>query len=249
MKILFIEFFALKFLFYYMFPGSLNTTQTNLHSLFSTKPRVVRVPKSKPFSFRSIKNIFNWEVTEDYEPPPMDTNKKVLILDMDETLIHSSNFPPHPKVSYFVLSDKNMPESSFFVYKRPGLDNFLKFVQENFEVFIFTYGQKEYADPIIDKIFPSLDKDHRLYRDLCETSSGLVKKNLEMFKTSEKNIILVDDNEAEINFNPSNTIKIKRWKGIPDDTELIDWLPKVLRKCKDSEDVREIIAHEKKKSH
>lgn len=229
-----------------MFPGSLNTTQTHLHSLFSIKPHIKRAPKHKPFSMRSFKRIFNWEFTEDYEPPPIDQNKKVLILDMDETLIHSSSFPPHPKVSYFQISDKYQPENSFFVYKRPGLDDFIKFVRENFEVFIFTYGQKEYADPIIDKVFPSLDKDHRLYRDLCDTSSGSVKKDLQMFKTSEKNIILVDDNEAEINFNPSNTIKIKRWNGIPDDKELIDRLPKVLQKCLESDDVREVIEHEKK---
>lgn len=230
-----------------MFVGSLHSTETNLHSIFNTQPDIIKVPKKKPFSLKNFKHIFNWEFTEDYEPPPINEDKKVLILDMDETLIHSSNFPPHPKIEYFVISDKST-DTQFYVFKRPGLDEFMEFVQKHFDVFIFTYGEKQYADPILDKIVPSIDKNHRLYRDLCELSSGSVKKDLAMFKTSEKNIILVDDNSAQINFNPSNTIKIKRWNGVPNDRALIDWLPGILKKCLTAEDVRTVISEIKKKN-
>ena len=68
----------------------------------------------------------------------------------------------------------------FVVFKRPGLDHFLKFVDQHFEVVLFTAAEKGYADAIADaidakkKIFA-----HRLYRDSCvETRTGSYRKTL-----------------------------------------------------------------------
>ena len=50
---------------------------------------------------------------------------------------------------------------------RPGLEEFITFAKQNFEVFVYTYAERDYAEPILDYIFPDLDEDHRLYRDSC----------------------------------------------------------------------------------
>lgn len=176
----------------------------------------------------------NIEPTVEITAP--DVNKKTLVLDLDETLIHSSDFPPHSDILYFKSG-----EPEFFVHKRPGLDKFLDFVRENFEIFIFTFGDKNYAEPVLDTICPFIDNEHRFYRDSCETKQGRVKKDLSIFKRDKKNIILIDDSNNATTYNPNNTIRISRWKGSPQDDALINWLPPILNECLIAEDVRKVI--------
>jgi Dullard-like phosphatase family protein len=181
--------------------------------------------------FRTLK----WECTEYYTPPPMLSPQKTLILDLDETLIHSSNFPPHRDIEAFRIG-----EPQFYVFKRPGLDGFLKFVRERFEVFVFTYGSERYAKPIIDHLIPWLDEDHKLYREACAGKKGPCK-NLKIFDRSKKRLILIDDSEQAMSTNPENTIQISQWCGVPTDHALIDWVPEILEKCAMAEDVRVVI--------
>jgi Dullard-like phosphatase family protein len=171
-----------------------------------------------------------------YQPPPRRHGKKVLVLDLDETLIHSATFPPHSKIDFFKSGD---PE--FYVFKRPGLDPFLQIAHGIFDTFIFTYGDRGYAEPILDRICPFIDHDHRLYRDLCSLESGGVHKDLDIFQRPETELILVDDSRTTLQFHPRNTILIQKWMGTPMDRALIDWLPPILQKCVVAEDVRSVI--------
>lgn len=175
-----------------------------------------------------------------YKPPKDTTGRKTLVLDLDETLIHSSAIPPHDQVSFFMSGDP-----PFYVYKRPGLDDFLERVREQFEVFIFTHGEREYADPVLDILMPWLDEDHRVFRDSCDGRSG-PKKDLKLFDRSKKKLILVDDSTAALKMNNKNTILIPRWMGTPYDTALTQWLPEILDKCLASDDVRKVLKELKK---
>jgi Dullard-like phosphatase family protein len=174
------------------------------------------------------------ECTEYYLPPPVG-DKKTLVLDLDETLIHSSRFPPHSRVDAFRVGD---PE--FYVFKRPGLEEFLKFARDNFEVFIFTYGEERYAKPIIDHLMPWLDDQHRLYREACDGRKG-PSKDLRIFERARNRLILIDDSESALSLNPQNTVQISKWQGVPWDRALIDLLPPILKKCLEVDDVREVI--------
>jgi Dullard-like phosphatase family protein len=171
-----------------------------------------------------------------YQPPPRRHGKKALVLDLDETLVHSAPFPPHSKIDYFKSGD---PE--FYVFKRPGLDAFLRIAYGVFETFIFTYGDRGYAEPILDRICPFIDHEHRLYRDLCSLEGGGVHKDLDIFQRPEAELILVDDSRATLQFHPGNTILIQKWTGTPLDRALIDWLPPILQKCVAVDDVRTVI--------
>jgi RNA polymerase II subunit A small phosphatase-like protein len=89
-------------------------------------------PRSGLFRFRRHTPLF--------VPPPRKHGKKTLVLDLDETLIHSAAFPPHSKVEFFTLGDPQL-----YVFKRPGLDPFLQVARGMFDTFIFTYGDRGYA--------------------------------------------------------------------------------------------------------
>lgn len=90
--------------------------------------------------------------------------KPLVILDLDQTLIHSvhydefmiyKTFNTHrqPRVDFrLVLKDG----SDFVVSIRPGLDEFLRFVFANFRVGIWTAAQKEYATEILQRIMTPL---------------------------------------------------------------------------------------------
>lgn len=169
-------------------------------------------------------------------PPDQILNKKTLIFDLDETLIHSSVDPPRKNVKAFQTG-----KPPFYVFKRPGLDDFLAKYSKEFDIFIFTSSDRDYADAIINVICPFVDNHHRLYRNSCSIENNVIHKNLDAFKRHETDIILIDDNSELKKFHPNNTIIVPKWDGNPKDTILINWLPNILDKCVKSNDVREII--------
>ncbi|GJS28819.1 putative reverse transcriptase domain-containing protein [Tanacetum coccineum] len=87
--------------------------------------------------------------------PPNSLNQKTVVLDLDETLIHSTIFrdtsiPITPLINYDFLV--KFGGEVAYVKKRPYVDEFLHFLnQNNFELVIFTAGTKEYASPVLDR--------------------------------------------------------------------------------------------------
>lgn len=162
--------------------------------------------------------------------------RKVLVLDLDETLIHTCEFPPHPKVQ--TITCGNPPTTSF---KRPGVDSFLQLCSNYFDTYVYTYGTVIYADPILDILCPMIRQDHRLYRHKCQYQKGHVIKDLDRFNRSLRDVILIEDSTDAKKQHPENTILIPAWMGSPSDCILIEYLPPILLKCAASDDVRQII--------
>lgn len=202
-------------------------------------------PRSPVQRIRSSPNEGGWRRTlglfrrkpeELYVPPPApEDGRKTVILDMDETLVHAAAFPPHPQTDSFKLED------STYVYKRPGLDSFLGYCKEYFEVFIYTFAERGYAEPILDKIAPWLDEDHRLYRDSCFIKDGTVFKDLDMLGRDMQKLILIEDNKKALKFYPKNTLVVLPWMGTPNDKELTTWVPEVMEMCHAASDVQKVI--------
>ena len=172
-----------------------------------------------------------------HKMPQIEDERKALVLDLDETLIHTSTFPPLSLVKSFKISS-NVTE---YVYLRPGVAEFLDKVCSMFEVFIFTASTKNYADEILDQLCPQIDKYHRFYRDNCKFKSKKVKKDLSKFKRPLSKVIMVDDNPNMKSIYPDNTIHIDKWNGTPSDDFLLGEILPILKKCESEEDVRNII--------
>lgn len=137
-------------------------------------------------------------------PPLPPGKKKTLILDLDETLIHSDfdyAFDKHDTVLKFQCDDgeeqyeKN--EVPIPLILRPYVKEFLDFVSQYFELFVFTASYKDYADAILDYL--EKDKKYfnlRLYREHCIVIHNCLSvKDLSIFEGQRdlKNIILVDN--------------------------------------------------------
>lgn len=220
------------------------------------KPVTIKRERStnKLSLWTKIKRTYSFVVTEEMEPPPVKQGKKTLVLDLDETLIHSSKYLAHPDVESFKVefddvqiddnsNTRTIVKDSLYVQLRPGVKEFLEFANSHFDVFVFTYGVEEYADKILDVLCPKIDKDHRYYRDSCELRNHgkMVHKDLDIFHRPLTDLILVDDNASAQKYHPDNSIQIQQWKGTPNDNVLTEWLIPILIECESAPDVRKVI--------
>jgi hypothetical protein len=73
--------------------------------------------------------------SESLLPPlaPEDRGKKCLVLDLDETLVHSS-FKPVANADFIIPVEIDDQVYQVYVLKRPRVDDFMKAVGEKFEV-------------------------------------------------------------------------------------------------------------------
>ena len=156
-------------------------------------------------------------------------NKKLLILDLDETLVHSS-FKPlgidhdnkiiKPDIFLKILFDNKY--YNLYVLTRPYINEFLKEMSKLFIIYIFTASIKEYANPLLNEIDKNNIISRRLFRDSCTiTKDGKYIKNLNNLNFNLKDVILLDNNPISYSYNKANGIPIKSWHNDKNDKELI----------------------------
>ncbi|KAJ2615287.1 Nuclear envelope morphology protein 1 [Coemansia sp. RSA 1365] len=167
---------------------------------------------------------------------------KILVLDLDETLIHSSphgSYRAHHRIE--VVIDK--VACLYYVYKRPHVDYFLRKVSEWYTVVVFTASLAEYADPVID-LLDTQGKfiSGRYFRDSCVPHDSSYAKNLLAVNLDLSQIVLVDNSPLSYFINPTNGIPIQPWiNSDPKDEALLDLLP-LLDALRFTDDVRSILS-------
>ena len=156
--------------------------------------------------------------------PPMrreDLGKKTLVLDLDETLVHSS-FKATSNYDFIINVEIEGRMTTVYVLKRPFVDRFLQAVSRKFEVVVFTASLRKYADPLLDV----LDRDnlirYRLYRNSCRPMQGGFVKDLSRLGRSLSRTIIVDNNPHSYLLQPNNAIPIGTYIDNARDRELLD---------------------------
>jgi len=167
-------------------------------------------------------------------------NKKTLVLDLDETLVHSS-FTWIPDADFIIDIELDGAVYKVYVRKRPGVDEFLKAVGEKFEVVIFTASLAKYADPLLDILDQSKVVSKRLFREACVQHYGNYVKDLSLLGRKMENSIIVDNSPFSYMFQPDNAIPITSWFNDKADTQLYDLLP-FLDRLMEVEDVSTLLA-------
>ena len=152
----------------------------------------------------------------------LNSEKICLVLDLDETLVHSSfscpaNVIPDLTIP-LTLPDKTVHE--IYVCKRPGVDVFLERALRDFEVVIFTASLPSYADPVINFLDTQGRIKHRLYRDACVQLQGLYIKDLSRLGRPLDKTLLIDNSPASFLLHPEHAMAIKSWFSDAHDSEL-----------------------------
>ncbi|PCH36166.1 NIF-domain-containing protein [Wolfiporia cocos MD-104 SS10] len=159
-------------------------------------------------------------------PPisPKHAGRKCLVLDLDETLVHSS-FKSIQQADYVVPVEIEYHWHNVYVIKRPGVDNFLKRMGELYEVVVFTASLSKYADPVLDKLDIHHVVSHRLFRESCYNHRGNYVKDLSQLGRPISDTIIIDNSPASYIFHPNNAVPVSSWFNDPHDTELTDLCP------------------------
>ncbi|OAQ90346.1 nuclear envelope morphology protein 1 [Purpureocillium lilacinum] len=182
--------------------------------------------------------------------------QKTLILDLDETLIHSMSKGGRMSTGHMVevrlnTASLGMGGAStgaaqhpilYWVNKRPYCDEFLRRVCKWFNLVIFTASVQEYADPVIDwleserKFFSA-----RYYRQHCTYRQGAYIKDLSSVEPDLSKVMILDNSPLSYLFHEDNAIPIQGWINDPTDNDLMHLVP-LLEGLQYVHDVRALLA-------
>lgn len=154
----------------------------------------------------------------------IDKERKCLVLDLDETLLHSS-FKMLPSADYIVPVEIESQTHNVYVIKRPGVDHFLTEMGKIYEIVVFTASLSKYADPVLDMLDVGRVVRHRLFRESCYNHKGNYVKDLSQLGRDIDKSIIIDNSPASYIFHPNNAVPVSTWFNDPHDTELTDLCP------------------------
>jgi len=171
-------------------------------------------------------------------PPlhPDDGGKKCLVLDLDETLVHSS-FQAVPGADFVIPVQIEDVVHFVYVAKRPGVDEFLIEMAKYYEIVVYTASLNKHADPLLDLLDPQRTIRSRLFRESCVYYEGNYVKDLSLLDRDLTQAIIVDNSPNYYIFHPDNAIDCTSFIDDSNDREL-DQIGAFLTGIKDVKDVR-----------
>ena len=158
--------------------------------------------------------------TPEFFLPPNRTGKKTLVLDLDETLVHSQ-FGPFDVPSDVVINIEIENEiHDIHVLVRPGVKEFLEKISKKFEIVIFTASISKYAGPLLDILDKNKLCTYRLFREHCTLINTSFVKDLKKLGRDLKDVIIVDNSPMAYLLNNENGLPILTWFDDKNDREL-----------------------------
>ncbi|XP_010833814.1 PREDICTED: CTD small phosphatase-like protein [Bison bison bison] len=154
----------------------------------------------------------------------LDYGKKCVVIDLDETLVHSS-FKPISNADFIVPVEIDGTIHQVYVLKRPHVDEFLQRMGQLFECVLFTASLAKYADPVADLLDRWGVFRARLFRESCVFHRGNYVKDLSRLGRELSKVIIVDNSPASYIFHPENAVPVQSWFDDMTDTELLDLIP------------------------
>ncbi|BFZ57435.1 Nuclear envelope morphology protein 1 [Savitreella phatthalungensis] len=173
---------------------------------------------------------------------PLPAGRKTLILDLDETLIHSLSKGNVMSPGHMVEVKLGQHAVLYYVHKRPHCDYFLRRVQQWYDVVVFTASIQEYADPVIDWLEQECRYfSARYYRQHCTYQAGAYMKDLTVCQQDLRNAIIIDNSPLSYKLNEHNAVPIEGWINDPTDTDLMYLVP-LLQSLRYVDDVRSVLS-------
>ncbi|XP_055340002.1 CTD nuclear envelope phosphatase 1-like [Paramacrobiotus metropolitanus] len=178
---------------------------------------------------------------------------KILVLDLDETLIHST----HDGVLRPNMRTGNRPPDfvlkvvierhpvSFFVHKRPHVEFFLQTVSQWYELVVFTASMEIYGSAVSDKLDGGRNiLNRRYFRQHCTQDSSGYTKDLSSISSDLSSIFIIDNSPIAYKGFVHNALPISSWYCDPKDMALLDLLP-FLDSLRFTRDVRTVLSRHK----
>lgn len=142
--------------------------------------------------------------------------RPTLVLDLDQTLVHSTFEMPR----CYDFSIRLPGCCAIFVKLRPHIVSFIESVGRRYEIVVFTAAKKEYAGRVIEEIDRTGCIAHVLCRDSCTLFDGKYIKDLSRLGRPLNSVVLVDDIPYSYKLQPQNGIHIPPYTGEEGDDAL-----------------------------
>lgn len=154
------------------------------------------------------------------------TNTKLLVLDLDETLVFASE--------HALDRPADLRVAGYHVYKRPHLDAFLDFAFARFRVGVWTSSGRLYAEPLVAHLMAGRVVEFVWSSQRCSiardwtTGGHVTEKRLAKLRKlgfQLEEIIGIDDTPGKYAKNYGNLVCVREWTGDPHDDELAHLVP------------------------
>lgn len=157
----------------------------------------------------------------------------LLILDLDETLIHATDSPHDSNWDFELFSYK--------VYKRPYLDQFLATLKDYYTIAVWSSASDDYVAKVVEEIFgkdypllfvwgrskatpkinyPDIDVGHHFTPFNHYHYVKRLSKVKRKFKIPLERMLIVDDTPFKCQYNYGNAVYLTEYNGEKEDTEL-----------------------------
>ena len=120
---------------------------------------------------------------------------------------------------------------------RPGVDEFLRRMNEKYELVVFTASLSKYAEPLMQQLDPQGFCVYKLFREHCTFNGSAYVKDLTRLGRNMKDVIIVDNSPVAYMFQPENALPATNWYDDQSDTELMR-IANLLERLAFEDDVR-----------
>ncbi|KZV78511.1 HAD-like protein [Exidia glandulosa HHB12029] len=160
-----------------------------------------------------ITGLFREPAWEELLPPPMP--------------------PPHQKPYTLLLSVDDLLVTSTWdrthgwrTAKRPGVDYFLAYMSQFYEIVIFTSQPYFHAGPITEKLDPyQFYVMYKLFREATRFVDGHVVKDISFLNRDPSKVVALDTHAEHFSLQPENALIVPPWRGEAGDKGLIALIP------------------------
>ena len=159
----------------------------------------------------------------------LERKKLLLVLDLDHTLLNSTRMTDLSEEDTAKLHEMmqvqeekyqaegvppvlyHLGHMNMWTKFRPGVREFLARSQKNFDLHVFTMGDKKYATEMVRLLDPSGSLFHGRVASRGDAAEGTLTKDLDVLLGSDDMMIILDDTEGVWPKHLSNLITMPRW--------------------------------------
>jgi len=128
-----------------------------------------------------------------------DIGRKTLVLDLDETLVHSQ-FKPVENADIILPVEIEGQICQIYILVRPGVTRFLERMSKHYELVVFTASLSKYAEPLVATLDPEGFCAYKLFREHCTFYNNAFVKDLTRLGRPMTDVIIVDNSPIAFMF-------------------------------------------------